>query len=59
MLPVIEANNADDDIVRPSILPFVAVHIGCLAAIWTGVTWEALDIAGKMVKHVSQPRKKA
>jgi len=44
MLPVIEANNADDDIVRPSILPFVAVHIGCLAAIWTGVTWEALDI---------------
>ena len=25
-----------DDIVYPSIVPFLAVHLGCLAAIWTG-----------------------
>src|SRR5689334_2357533 len=33
-----------DDIVYPSAIPFVLVHVGCLAAIWSGVTWEALAI---------------
>jgi stearoyl-CoA desaturase (delta-9 desaturase) len=41
---LIGADDAHDDIVRPSILPFVAVHLGCLAAIWTGVTWQGLGI---------------
>ncbi|HTU12144.1 MAG TPA: acyl-CoA desaturase [Allosphingosinicella sp.] len=31
-----------DDIVYPSALPFVAVHLGGLAAIWTGVTWPSI-----------------
>ncbi|ACI99133.1 acyl-CoA desaturase [Rhodospirillum centenum] len=33
-----------DDIVYPSTIPFVLVHIACIAAIWTGVTWQALAI---------------
>jgi stearoyl-CoA desaturase (delta-9 desaturase) len=33
-----------DDIVYPSALPFALVHVGCLAAIWTGVTMQALII---------------
>jgi stearoyl-CoA desaturase (delta-9 desaturase) len=33
-----------DDILYPSALPFVAVHLGCLAAFWTGVTWPALAL---------------
>jgi stearoyl-CoA desaturase (delta-9 desaturase) len=33
-----------DDIVYPSAIPFVLLHIACFAAIWTGVTWEALAI---------------
>jgi stearoyl-CoA desaturase (delta-9 desaturase) len=33
-----------DDIVYPSALPFALVHVGCLAAIWTGVTLQALVI---------------
>ncbi len=31
-----------DDIIYPSAIPFVLVHLGCFAAIWTGVTLEAL-----------------
>ena len=37
-----------NDIVHPSILPFVLVHIGCLAAIWTGITWHALVICAAL-----------
>ena len=33
-----------DDIVYPSALPFVVVHLVCFAAVWTGVTWQALAI---------------
>src|ERR1700740_356249 len=36
--------NVDDvhsDIVHPQAIPFVLVHLGCLAAIWTGVPWQA------------------
>jgi stearoyl-CoA desaturase (Delta-9 desaturase) len=31
-----------DDIVYPSAVPFVIVHLVCFAAIWTGVTWGAI-----------------
>ncbi len=33
-----------DDIIYPSAIPFVLVHVACFAAILTGVTWEALAI---------------
>jgi stearoyl-CoA desaturase (delta-9 desaturase) len=33
-----------DDIIYPSAIPFVLVHLACFAAIWTGVTWEAVAI---------------
>ena len=32
----------DGDIVYPSAIPFLLVHLGCLAAFWSGVTWPAL-----------------
>jgi stearoyl-CoA desaturase (Delta-9 desaturase) len=35
---------AHHDIMYPSAVPFVLVHISCLAAIWTGVTWQSLAI---------------
>jgi stearoyl-CoA desaturase (delta-9 desaturase) len=31
-----------DDIMYPSAIPFVLMHLGCFAAIWTGVTLEAV-----------------
>jgi stearoyl-CoA desaturase (Delta-9 desaturase) len=34
-----------DDIIYPQIIPFILVHLACFAAIWTGVTWEAVTIA--------------
>jgi stearoyl-CoA desaturase (delta-9 desaturase) len=37
--------NDHDDIIYPSAIPFVLVHLACLAAIWTGVTTEAIVIA--------------
>jgi stearoyl-CoA desaturase (Delta-9 desaturase) len=32
------------DIVYPSAIPFVVVHLICIAAIWTGITWQAVAI---------------
>jgi len=32
------------DIMYPSAVPFVLVHLACFAAIWTGVGWRALTI---------------
>ena len=39
-----DAEDVHDDIIYPSAIPFVLVHLGCFAAIWTGVTWQALAI---------------
>src|ERR1700752_870584 len=40
--------NLDDrehsDIVYPSAIPFVLVHLACFAAIWTGITWSAVAL---------------
>src|SRR5689334_4910594 len=30
----------------PDLVPFLAVHAGCVAAIWSGVTWQAIAICG-------------
>src|SRR5438552_16473615 len=40
----IATDHEHDDIVYPSALPFIPVHLGCVAAIWSGVTWEAIAI---------------
>jgi len=42
MLSVTGGQHAD--IMYPSAIPFVLVHLGCLAAIWSGVTWSAVAI---------------
>ncbi len=34
----------NDDIIYPTAVPFVLVHLACFAAIWTGVTWTALAL---------------
>jgi stearoyl-CoA desaturase (delta-9 desaturase) len=34
----------DDDIMYPSAVPFALVHLSCFAAIWSGITWEAIAI---------------
>jgi stearoyl-CoA desaturase (Delta-9 desaturase) len=33
-----------NDIVYPSVIPFALVHLTCIAAIWTGFTWQAVAI---------------
>ncbi len=38
------ADGEHDDIIYPSAIPFVLVHVACFAAIWTGITWQALVI---------------
>jgi stearoyl-CoA desaturase (Delta-9 desaturase) len=35
---------SDEDVVYPSAIPFVLVHLACIGAIWSGVTWQALTI---------------
>ena len=39
-----DADEEHDDIIYPSAIPFILVHLGCFAAIWTGVTWQALAL---------------
>ncbi len=33
-----------DEIIYPSAVPFVLVHLACLAALWTGITWHAVAL---------------
>jgi stearoyl-CoA desaturase (delta-9 desaturase) len=44
----IHPNNASyddyDDIMYPSAIPFVLLHLACVAVIWTGITWLAVAI---------------
>jgi stearoyl-CoA desaturase (delta-9 desaturase) len=42
------AGGGRDDIMYPSAIPFVLVHLGCIAAIWTGVTWSALALCAAL-----------
>ena len=37
-----------DDIVYPATVPFLVVHLACLAALWAGVTAEALVLCGAL-----------
>ncbi|MCB5176459.1 acyl-CoA desaturase [Microvirga lenta] len=39
-----EDHHDHDDIVYPQTIPFILVHLACFAAVWTGVTWEAVVI---------------
>jgi stearoyl-CoA desaturase (Delta-9 desaturase) len=40
----ISTDDPQDDIIYPSALPFVLVHAACFAAIWSGITWQAVAI---------------
>jgi stearoyl-CoA desaturase (delta-9 desaturase) len=44
MAAAFEVDKDHDDIIYPSALPFVLVHLACFAAIWTGITWEAVTL---------------
>ncbi|TFV35458.1 acyl-CoA desaturase [Bradyrhizobium frederickii] len=44
MSPNAPADDHHDDIMYPSAVPFLLVHLGCVAAIWSGVTWQAVAI---------------
>jgi stearoyl-CoA desaturase (delta-9 desaturase) len=33
-----------DDVIHPDAIPFILVHLACFAAIWTGVTWQAVVV---------------
>src|ERR1700676_4687738 len=42
----IKGGDADDldDIIYPSTIAFILVHLACFAAIWTGITWQSVVI---------------
>jgi stearoyl-CoA desaturase (delta-9 desaturase) len=44
MLPKSGVDGMHDDIVYPSALPFVLVHLGCVGAIWSTITWPAIAL---------------
>jgi len=41
-------DGAHSDVVHAQAIPFVLVHLSCLAAIWTGVTWQTLTICAAL-----------
>jgi stearoyl-CoA desaturase (delta-9 desaturase) len=40
----IDLDQEHDDIIYPHVLTFLLVHAGCVAAIWSGVSWQAIAI---------------
>lgn len=51
MVPSTRSNNDPsdhDDIIYPSSIPFVLMHVACFAAIWTGVTWQAAALCAAL-----------
>jgi stearoyl-CoA desaturase (delta-9 desaturase) len=40
----VDSDHEHDDIMYPQVLPFLLVHAGCVAAIWSGVSWQAVTI---------------
>ena len=40
----VHAEATHDDIIYPSALPFALVHVGCIAAFWSGVTWQGVAL---------------
>lgn len=42
--PVFSAADEHDDIMYPSAIPFVVLHLACFAAIFTGITWQSVVI---------------
>jgi stearoyl-CoA desaturase (delta-9 desaturase) len=43
--PATATDGEHDDIIYPSAIPFILVHLTCIGAIWSGVTWQAVAIA--------------
>ena len=39
-----ETADAHDDIMYPSALPFIVLHLSSFAAFWSGITWQAVAI---------------
>ncbi|HEX3338636.1 MAG TPA: acyl-CoA desaturase [Pseudolabrys sp.] len=48
MLSDIEADGTQDDIIYPSALPFLSVHLACFGAIWSGVTWQSVVLCASL-----------
>ena len=42
--PATDVAFTHDDVMYPSAIPFVLVHLGCFAALWSGMTYDALLI---------------
>lgn len=40
----LDNDDEHDDVMYPQVLPFVLVHLGCVAAIWSGISWQAVAI---------------
>lgn len=40
----IESDEEHDDVMYPQVLPFLLIHVGCVAAIWSGVSWQAAGL---------------
>ena len=36
------------DIMYPSAIPFVLVHLACIAAFWTGLTWQSVAMCAAL-----------
>jgi stearoyl-CoA desaturase (delta-9 desaturase) len=37
-----ESVDGHEDIIYPSAIPFILVHLACIAAFWSGITWQAV-----------------
>ena len=42
------SDREQNDIIYSAAIPFVMVHLACIAAIWTGITWQAVAICNAL-----------
>ena len=43
-----ESDQEHDDVMYPQVLPFLLIHAGCVAAIWSGISWQAVAICAAL-----------
>jgi stearoyl-CoA desaturase (delta-9 desaturase) len=44
----IDGDPRHDDIIYPAAIPFALVHVVCIAAVWSGITWQSLVLCAAM-----------
>jgi hypothetical protein len=49
-------DDTHEDIIYPTSIAFILVHLACFGAIWSGITWQAVAICVVLGAHLRHRR---